>query len=125
MFSAMEIRDAIGQLADGHRIDPGLVPFIRAAVVGPCLTSDDGYRQFVVNVQACGQFNVDTEELIWPVHPDADAGDDVPLRALTNRALWELARSRRDGQYPREWTAFVWRVAYPLSLRLLFTPAWR
>ncbi len=124
MFSAMEIRDAIGQLADGRQIDPELVPFVRAAVDGPCPTSDQGDRQFVVSLDVCGQFNVDTEELIWPVAPDSDAGDDVSLWALTDRALWERARDRWDGEHPREWTAFVWRVAYPLSQRLVFTPSW-
>jgi hypothetical protein len=125
VFPAMDIRDAIGELADGHPIDPELVPFVRAAVAGPCLTSDEGTRQFVVNLLACDQFNVDTEELIWPAHPDAHAADDIPLRVLTDRKLWQQMHDRWAGDYPREWTAFVWRIAHPLSLRLPFAPAWR
>jgi hypothetical protein len=125
LFPAMEIRDAIGALADGHPIDPRLIPFVRAAVAGVCPTSDRGVQQFVADVGGCGLFNVDTEELIWPRGAGDDVGDDVPLRVLTDRGLWEQARRPWDEDHPREWTAFVWRVAVPLSRRLGFVGAWR
>jgi hypothetical protein len=126
VFSSIDIRDAVGQLADGGSIDPKLVPFVRAAVAGQCPTSDRGEQEFVVDVSGCGLFNVDTEELIWPQNPGDETGDSyVLLRILTDRELWEQARSRWDEGHPREWTAFVWRVAVPLSYRGLgFRAAW-
>src|SRR5690348_1988303 len=102
LFPAMEVRDAIGQLAEGREIDPRLMPFVRAAVTGLCKTSDRGEQQFVVDVSGAGSFNVDTEELIWPRAPGDDIRDDVPLRALTDRGLWEQARCRWDEHHPRE-----------------------
>ncbi|HJZ54604.1 MAG TPA: hypothetical protein VKE74_06575 [Gemmataceae bacterium] len=61
LFTAMEVRDAIGMLADGYPIEPGLIPFVRAAVAGLCPTADRGEQQFVVDVSGCGLFKVDTE----------------------------------------------------------------
>jgi hypothetical protein len=118
LFPAMEIRDAVGALADGGPVDPRLVPFIRMAVAGTCPTSDRGEQQFVVGIDGCDLPNVDTEELIWP-RPLGDGPDgDVPLRVLTDQELWERTRSRWDDADPRSWTAFVWRIAVPLSRRL-------
>jgi hypothetical protein len=125
LFLPMDNRDAIGELADGHPVDPRQVPLVRAAVAGMCRTSDRGEQQFVVDVSGCGLFNVDTEELIWPRGPRDDIGDDVPLRILTDRVLWGEARRRWDKKHPREWAAFVWQVAVPLSNRLGFVGAWR
>jgi len=124
LFPAMEIRDAVGELADGYPIDPQLVPFIRTAVTGLCPTSDRGEQQFVVDISGCGLLNVDTEELIWPRHPGDDRDDDVPLSVLTDRELWERICSRWDEERPRQWVAFVWRIAVPLSRRLGFSTAW-
>jgi hypothetical protein len=123
LFTAMEIRDAIGELADGNSIDSRLLPFVRAAVTGLCPTSDRGEQQFVVDVSGCALFNVDTEELIWPRTPSDAPGDDIPLRVLTDAELWERARHRWEDR--QEWTAFVWRIAVPLSNRLRFVGAWR
>lgn len=78
LLSAMEIRDAIGGLADGQPIDPSLVPFVRAAVHGPCPTADRGEQQFVADISGCSLFNVDTEELIWPQTVHAETGSHVP-----------------------------------------------
>ena len=78
----------------------------------------------VVDVSGCGLVNVDTEELVWPRGAGDDIEDDVPLAACTDRARWELARRHRDGDCPREWTAFLWRIAVPLSRRLGFAGAW-
>jgi hypothetical protein len=125
LFPAMEIRDAIGQLADGLPVDPRLLPSIGAAVAGLCLTSDRGDQQFVVDVSGCGLFNVDTEELIWPRGNHEAIGDDLPLRVLTDRELWNAAHRKWDEEHPREWAAFIWRVAVPLSRRLRFVGAWR
>ena len=126
LFPAMKIRDAIGELADGCLIDPGLVPFVRAAVTGPCQTSDRGKQQFVVDVSGCGLFNVDTEELVWPGNPGDDWDDAyVPLDILTDRERWEQSHRRWDEERPRQWAAFVWRIAVPLSRRLGFVAAWR
>src|SRR5687768_5052030 len=118
-FSAFQIRDAIGTWADGLPIDPALVPSVRAAVAGACPTSDRGTQRFVVDVSGCGLFNVDTEELIWPRSPDEQVGAaDVPLEVLTDRELWRRTAGRWDEEQPRDWTAFVWRVAVPLCRRL-------
>ena len=126
LFPAMEIRDAIGDLADGVAVDPTLLPAVRAAVAGLCPTADGGEQQFVVDVSGAGLFNVDTAELIWPWAPnDEIGGDDVPLQALTDPVLWERARSRWDADRPREWAAFVWRIAVPLANRLGFVGAWQ
>ena len=125
LFPAMKIRDAIGALADGRPIDARLVPFVHAAVGSLCPTSDLGEQQFVIDIGGCGSFNLDIEELIWPRGPDDDVGDGVPLRLLTDAELWEETRRRWDEALPREWTAFVWRVAVPLSNRLGIIGAWR
>lgn len=125
LFPAIEIRDAIGMLADGHEVDPRLMPFIRAAVTGLCPTADRGDQQFVVAVDAAHLFNVDTEELIWPIGPEEESSDNVPLRALTQPELWEQSRRRWEDEHPRAWTAFVWRVAVPLINRLGIVGAWR
>jgi hypothetical protein len=125
LFPAMKIRDAIGALADGRPIDARLVPFVHAAIRGLCPTSDLGERQFVIDIGVCGSFNMDIEELIWPHGPDDDIGEGVPLRLLTDSELWEATRRRWDEAWPREWTAFIWRVAVPLSNRLAIIGAWR
>lgn len=126
LFPAMEIRDAVGELADGHSIDPQLVQVIRTAVAGLCPTSDRGEQQFVIDISGCSLLNVDTDELIWPRDPGGDCGDDdVPLSILSDRDLWERTRSRWDEERPRQWVAFVWRIAVPLSRRLeLSTAGW-
>lgn len=124
--TAMEIRDAIGQLADGLPVDPQLIPFVRAAVAGPCPTADRAQQSFIADVEGCVLFNVDTEELIWPVDPGKDNGEHyLPLDVLSNRDLWERTCARWDEQDARAWTAFVWRVAVPLSRRLAITAPWR
>jgi hypothetical protein len=125
LFTAMQIRNAIGQVADGMEVDPKLIPFVRAAVTGVCPTSDRGDQQFVVNVDTVDLFNVDTEELIWPRDPDEDIHEDVPLHILTQPDLWEHTRRQWDDAYPREWSAFTWRIAVPLANRLGFVGAWR
>ena len=124
LFPAMEIRDAIGELADGHPVDPLLLATVRAAVAGVCPTADQGEREFFIDVSGCGLFNVDTEELIWPHEPGFEIPDYLPLRILTDSTLWEQARQWWDDR-PREWTAFVWRFAVPLSNRLGFVGAWQ
>jgi hypothetical protein len=124
--TAMEIRDAIGQLADGLPVDPQLIPFVRAAAAGPCPTADRGAQSFIVDVAGCVQFNVDTEELIWPLGPGKDADEHYLLLAvLSDRDLWERTRARWDEQDARAWTAFVWRVAVPLCRHLAITAPWR
>lgn len=85
----MEIRDAIGKVADGHEVDPRLMPFVCAVVIGLCPIADRGDQQFVVVVDAAHLLNVDTEELIWPLGPEEDSSDNVPLRVLTQPELWE------------------------------------
>lgn len=125
LFRATDIRDAIGMLADGCAVDPQLLPVVRAAVAGPCPTSDQGDREFFVDVSGCSLFNVDTEELIWPHEPGFEDPDYLPLRTLTNAVLWERTGLRWEHDRPRDWTAFVWRVAVPLSNRLGFVGAWR
>lgn len=69
----MQVRDAIGALADGQTVEPHL-----------------------------------------------------PLSILTNRRMWEWESYRRQSQEEgsREWVAFVWRIAVPLSNRVNFLPAW-
>jgi hypothetical protein len=124
LFPAFDIRDAVGSVADGQPVDASLLPSVRAAVHGLCPTSDRGQQQFVVDVRGCALFNVDTEELIWPRHPDQDIHSDVPLRILTDEDLWKQTRRWWDEEQPREWAAFVWRVAVPLSRRLGLVGAW-
>jgi hypothetical protein len=51
LFRVMDIRDAVGAMADGEPVDPRLVPVVRAAVTGRCRTSDRGERQ-VVSISA-------------------------------------------------------------------------
>lgn len=123
-FTAMDIRDAIGQVADGQSVEPALVPLVRAALLGPCPTSDLGQQQFVVDVSGCGLFNVDTEELIWPRIIGDDIFDDVPLRIITAPEIWNETRQRWDEDRPRDWAAFVWRIAVPLCRRIGVVGAW-
>jgi hypothetical protein len=124
LFSWLEIRDAIGILADSGAIDARLVPFARAAVTGQCPTSDKGETQFVADVSCCNLLNVGTEELIWPWSPEAESADYILLPPLTNANLWNKAREIFEESQPVEWAAFVWRIALPLSIRLGFVGAW-
>lgn len=100
LFTAFEIRDAIGLLADGRMIDTRLIPLVRAAVSGLFPTSDRGEQQFIVGISKCGQFNVDTEELIWPRSPGDDIFDDLPLRVLTDRDLLKAVCQRWENEDP-------------------------
>jgi hypothetical protein len=127
LFSAMKIRDAIGDLADGETVASDLMPSVRAAVIGTCPTVDRGEQEFVVGVMQAGLFNVDTAELIWPRDPGHPVcnDNDVLLRVVTDPELWEQARQHWEASQPQEWTAFVWRIAVPLSNRLGLVGAWR
>jgi hypothetical protein len=124
LFTWLQIRDAIGLLADTGRIEAQFVRFARAAVTGLCPTFDEGETQFGADVSGCNLFNVGTEELIWPWSPAMEGGDYILLPALTNADLWNKAREIFEESQPVEWTAFVWRIAVPLSIGLGFVGAW-
>jgi hypothetical protein len=48
LYTAMNIRDAIGELADGRVIEPELLECVRECILsGQCLTADRGMQQFV------------------------------------------------------------------------------
>jgi hypothetical protein len=126
LFEAMRIRDAIGQIADGIETSPLLLACTRAAVSGFCLTADRGEQEFAVDVSGCRLTNVDTEELIWPrTVGHIGESNDVPLRVLTSPELWSRACVIWEKKDPLAWTAFMWRIAIPLSNRLNLAGAWR
>lgn len=119
LFGAMEIRDAIGALADGRPVEAELVEVVRAALNGPVETADRGQQVFVVGVFTADLSNVDTEEIIWPRpvgHVPSDG--DVLLTCVTSETEFHAERERWMEEDPVAWTAFVWRVAVPLANRL-------
>ena len=85
LFRVMDIRDAVGAMADDEPVDPRLVPARargRHRAVPDVRSRRTAGR---VDISGCGLLNVGTEELIWPRHPDDDGGDDdAPLRVLTD-----------------------------------------
>jgi hypothetical protein len=123
-FSAMEIRDEVGVLADGGTIDQKYIDIIKAAVQGVVETADKGSQIFVVMIECANQHNVDTEELIWPRDPASNDKDSVPLEVIANPDLWEKAAAYWLEAAPLSWTAFVWRVAVPLADRLKIIGSW-
>jgi hypothetical protein len=124
--SAYEIRDAIGDLADGMPVAPALRFWVQAALSGMCETADRGAQCYRVDLSAVTQHNVDTAELIWPNHPDSPPHpDEVPLQIITDPLRWEQARQQWMAHDPIAWTAFVWRVAVPLVTRLGMRGAWQ
>jgi hypothetical protein len=123
-FSAMEIRDAIGELAHSGTTDQKYVETIKAAVQGIVETADRGNQIFEVAIYCANQHNVDTEELIWPVEPLDTDKDSVPLPVISNPELWRKAEAYWIEHAPVSWTAFVWRVAVPLADRLGIVGSW-
>jgi len=123
-FNSFDIRDAIGQMADGLEVNERLMPSIRAAVSGICETADRGTQIFVVGIAQSNLHNVDTEELIWPKNPADDPFDDLPLHTMLDANAWTSAMNQWLNEDPVAWTAFVWRIAVPLSNRLQLTEAW-
>lgn len=126
-FDAYSIREEIGYLADSEATDEKFLQTIRAALNGPCQTSDKGLQLFVVDLRAVGQFNVDTSELIWPVDPSRDfiQNDEIPLSVIVNQQLWKQLQDLWEKKDPVSWTAFVWRIAVPLANRLNIVGSWR
>lgn len=111
-------------MADGCDVDERLIPSVRAAVEGRCETADRGKQIFVVDIAQSNRHNVDTVELIWPRDPADDLFDDLPLNTMLNANAWTFAMNRWIKLDPVAWTAFVWRIAIPLSNRLKLTEAW-
>jgi len=124
MFEAMNIRDAIGEFADGGPVNPKYIDTIKRAVVGAVQTTDRGIQIFAVSVHAANQHNVDTEELIWPNDPECDLMGTVPLEAISNSILWTKAEKHWQEEDPISWAAFVWRVAVPIANRLRILGSW-
>ena len=123
-FGAFEIRDAIGQLADGLEVPTELIPVVRQAAQGPCATADRGSQIFVVGVGQAGLLQIDTEELIWPRDPEGDLFDDLPLAGLWDPDSWYEAAASWQQEDPAAWVAFTWRIAVPLANRLRLVGAW-
>jgi hypothetical protein len=125
LYLAMDIRDAIGQLAEGHAIEPELFEWVREVVVtGQCLTIDRGMQQFLVDLEGCTLTNVDTEELVWPYDPGSETQDHLPLNILVNPVLWQQMQDRWNATEPKIWQAFVERIAIPLTRQLSIVGAW-
>ncbi|MCG6192583.1 hypothetical protein LFX25_04945 [Leptospira sp. FAT2] len=126
LYDAFTIRDEIGMLADAVVSDEKYLKAVRSAMEGPCQTSDQGLRLFVVSLIAVNQTNVDTEELIWPIDPSTDTfgTEEIPLCVLTDKDLWLKYEAHWKENDPVAWTAFFWRIAVPLTDKLAILPPW-
>ena len=127
VYDAYTIRDEIGFLADSDVTDKKYLPVIKAAINEFCETSDKGFQIFVASLEAVNQFNVDTSELIWPVDQSRDfsQNEEIPLNAIVNKELWVKVKEYWEIKDPISWTAFIWRIAVPLSNKLNIVGSWR
>ncbi|MCM8542160.1 MAG: hypothetical protein NE328_17960 [Lentisphaeraceae bacterium] len=118
-----EIRDAIGDFAEGEEILPSTIQLVERATEGSIETSM-GKRYFAIDLDSILLENIDLSETIWPEENFPEISQNVPLTVLKNQSLWEKVKDYWAKENPKGLEAFIKKIAVPLKEKLSIKSNW-
>ena len=118
-----DIRDAIGNFAEGEEILASTIQLVERATEGSIETSM-GKRYFAIDLDSILLENIDLSETIWPEEHITEISQNVPLTVLKNQGLWEKAKDYWEKENPKGLEAFIKKIAVPLKEKLNLESNW-